>query len=69
MQQPWDALAMHSAVDALEAALPPFAWPNYVLGNHDQTALPRAFGGQDQARLAAMLLLTLRGTPDTVLWR
>jgi alpha-glucosidase len=50
-------------VDELEAALPPFAWPNYVLGNHDQIRLATRFGGQAQARLAAMMLLTLRGTP------
>lgn len=37
-------------------------WPNWVLGNHDR---PRIAGrvGRDQARIAAMLLLTLRGTP------
>jgi alpha-glucosidase len=54
---------MRKSVDDLEAALPDFAWPNYVLGNHDQTRLATRFGGQAQARLAAMLLLTLRGTP------
>jgi alpha-glucosidase len=50
-------------VDELEAALPPFAWPNYVLGNHDIGRLASRLRGQAQARLAAMLLLTLRGTP------
>lgn len=59
----WDAQAMRSLVDALEAALPGFAWPNYVLGNHDRIRLASRFGGQRQARLAAMMLLTLRGTP------
>jgi alpha-glucosidase len=34
-----------------------------VLGNHDQPRLATRFGGQPQARLAGMLLLTLRGTP------
>ena len=63
MQQPWQAQAMCSSVDQMEAALPGFAWPNYVLGNHDQIRLATRFGGQAQARLAAMLLLTLRGTP------
>lgn len=63
MGEPWQAAAMRRSVDALEAALPAFAWPNYVLGNHDQTRLATRFGGQPQARLAAMLLLTLRGTP------
>ncbi|MCA9935986.1 MAG: DUF3459 domain-containing protein, partial [Anaerolineales bacterium] len=59
----WNAQAMRASVDALEAALPDFAWPNYVLGNHDRIRLASRFGGQAQARLAAMMLLTLRGTP------
>ncbi len=59
----WDAQSMRAVVDALEAALPDFAWPNYVLGNHDSPRLASRFGGQAQARVAAMLLLTLRGTP------
>jgi len=42
--------------------LPAGAWPNYVLGNHDQSRLASRIGKQ-QARAAAMLLLTLRGTP------
>ncbi|CAG0935011.1 alpha-glucosidase [Thermoflexales bacterium] len=61
--QPWQAGAIRQAVDDLEGALPSFAWPNYVLGNHDQPRLASRLGGQAQARLAAMLLLTLRGTP------
>ncbi len=59
----WDAQVMRSLVDALEGVLPDFAWPNYVLGNHDRIRLATRFGGQAQARLAAMMLLTLRGTP------
>ena len=63
MEQPWQAQAMRRSVDQLEAALPLFAWPNYVLGNHDRIRLATRFGGQAQARTAAMMLLTLRGTP------
>lgn len=59
----WNAGQMRAVVDAMEAALPDFAWPNYVLGNHDRTRLAARFGGEAQARVAAMLLLTLRGTP------
>ncbi len=59
----WNAGQMRAVVDAMEAALPGFAWPNYVLGNHDRTRLATRFGGEAQARVAAMLLLTLRGTP------
>lgn len=61
--EPWQADAMRASVDRMEAFLPSFAWPNYVLGNHDQPRLASRYGGQAQARAAAMLLLTLRGTP------
>ena len=47
---------------AYEAALPAHGWPNWVLGNHDQPRLASRVG-RAQARVAAMLLLTLRGTP------
>jgi len=63
MGLPWQAQAVRRSVDELEAALPPFAWPNYVLGNHDRARLASRLGSQAQARLAAMMLLTLRGTP------
>ncbi len=63
MAQPWTAEAIRRSVDEMESALPDFAWPNYVLGNHDQIRLATRFGGQPQARLAAMLILSLRGTP------
>lgn len=59
---PWEARAVREAVDGLEAALPEGAWPNYVLGNHDEPRLASRYG-IDAARVAAMLLLTLRGTP------
>ena len=37
-------------------------WPNWVLGNHDRPRVASRVG-REQARVAAMLLLTLRGTP------
>ena len=42
--------------------MPPFAWPDWVLSNHDNHRIASRIG-PDQARIAAMLLLTLRGTP------
>jgi alpha-glucosidase len=45
-----------------EADLPAGAWPNWVLGNHDQHRVATRVGPA-QARVANMLLLTLRGTP------
>ena len=59
---PWDAQQIASAIDEYEAALPEEAWPNWVLGNHDQPRISSRVGLQ-QSRIAAMLLLTLRGTP------
>ncbi|WP_315832415.1 alpha-amylase family glycosyl hydrolase [Bradyrhizobium prioriisuperbiae] len=59
---PWSAAAIAKLIAAYEAALPPGAWPNWVLGNHDRMRIASRVGA-DQARLAAMLLLTLRGTP------
>jgi alpha-glucosidase len=58
----WDAPTIRAAIGAYEAALPAGAWPNWVLGNHDQPRVATRVGAA-QARVAAMLLLTLRGTP------
>lgn len=58
----WNASAIAEMVDGYEAALPQAAWPNWVLGNHDRPRIASRVGAA-QARVAAMLLLTLRGTP------
>jgi len=58
----WEARSLATLIANYEAALPPGAWPNWVLGNHDRPRVA-AKRGQAQARVAAMLLLTLRGTP------
>jgi len=58
----WNARVIAEAVDKYQAALPPGAWPNWVLGNHDRSRVASRVG-LGQARVAAMLLLTLRGTP------
>jgi alpha-glucosidase len=59
---PWVAAELARIITEYEAALPLGAWPNWVLGNHDKSRLATRVG-QRQARVAAMLLLTLRGTP------
>jgi alpha-glucosidase len=59
---PWQAEPIGRLIRRYEAALPPGAWPNWVLGNHDNPRLASRVGAR-QARVAAMLLLTLRGTP------
>src|SRR5215211_3467911 len=58
----WIAPGVRKMVDDYEAVLPGDAWPNWVLGNHDQHRLATRVGAS-QARVANMLLLTLRGTP------
>lgn len=60
--QPWEARKVGILVDQYEAALPMGAWPNWVIGNHDRRRLVDRIGAA-QARVAALLLLTLRGTP------
>jgi len=59
---PWNARTISSAVASYEASLPSFGWPNWVLGNHDNPRVASRVG-RGQARVAAMMLLTLRGTP------
>ncbi|MGE5615916.1 MAG: alpha-amylase family glycosyl hydrolase [Bacillota bacterium] len=58
----WDARHIARLIAEYENALPKGAWPNWVLGNHDQHRIATRVGAA-QARVAAMLLLTLRGTP------
>jgi alpha-glucosidase len=62
IQCPWSAEAIAAVIREYETALPADAWPNWVLGNHDQARIASRVG-LAQARVAAMLLLTLRGTP------
>jgi alpha-glucosidase len=59
---PWDAAQIAMAIDEYEGALPAHGWPNWVLGNHDKPRISSRIG-RSQAKVAAMLLLTLRGTP------
>jgi alpha-glucosidase len=58
----WSAKEIADLVKEYERAIPEGGWPNWVLGNHDQWRIAKRVG-QAQARVAAMLLLTLRGTP------
>lgn len=62
MLSPWNADAIANVIREYEASLPAGAWPNWVIGNHDQPRIATRIE-LGQARIAAMLLLTLRGTP------
>ena len=63
----WKAHAFRRCIQRWENALPEEAWPVYTFSNHD---VNRAFSRYDQrgrgdkrARMLALMLLTLRGTP------
>lgn len=62
IELPWDAREIAASVNEYEASLPAGGWPNWVLGNHDKPRIATRVG-LEQARVAAILLLTLRGTP------
>jgi alpha-glucosidase len=49
-------------IEEVEACLPEGAWPNAHTGNFDEWRVVNRFG-EAGARQAAMLLLTMRGTP------
>lgn len=67
VRQRWSARGFHDSVDWLEEQLPRAAWPCYYLDNHDlPRSLSRLGGGRHalaRAKVAAAMLLTLRGTP------
>ena len=58
----WDAKTIAGIINTYERALPADGWPSWVLGNHDRPRIASRVGPA-QARVAALLLLTLRGTP------
>ncbi|UEM19309.1 DUF3459 domain-containing protein [Skermanella mucosa] len=62
IEAPWHARTLEALINEYEGGLPPGGWPNWVLGNHDKPRIASRVGPA-QARVAAMLLLTLRGTP------
>jgi alpha-glucosidase len=62
LDSPWDALSLQANIDAYFNAIPRDAWPDWVIGGHDKKRIASRIG-QAQARVLAMLLLTLKGTP------
>jgi oligo-1,6-glucosidase/alpha-glucosidase len=62
VEAPWDAPTLRKLIADYEAALPPNGWPNWVIASHDYPRIAARLG-EARARVAAMLLLTLRGTP------
>jgi alpha-glucosidase len=62
IETPWNAADLVETISGLEASLPEGAWPILALGNHDRPRLATRLG-RPQARVASVLLLTMRGTP------
>jgi glycosidase len=62
MATQWDPVRIRATVESVLWNVPIGAWTNWTLGNHDEIRLETRIGSI-QSRLAAMLLLTLRGTP------
>ena len=65
LNAPLEAAAMRAIVEAVEATLPPGAWPIWTGSNHDVSRLATRWAAGDPAkvRCALLILLTLRGTP------
>jgi alpha-glucosidase len=62
LEQPWSAERFRAVVERWEALLPATSWPDYTLSNHDRSRAATRYG-DERAGVAAMMLLTLRGTP------
>ncbi|MFB6351627.1 MAG: alpha-amylase family glycosyl hydrolase, partial [Bradymonadaceae bacterium] len=62
IETPWDAPHIRQVADRYESAVQETGWPNWVLGNHDVSRVASRLGTA-QARTAAVMQLTLRGTP------
>jgi alpha-glucosidase len=65
LNSPWDAAVWRRLVSDIESLYgAAAAWPTWVLSNHDVVRHRTRYGNsEDRARAAAVLLLTLRGTP------
>lgn len=63
----WGAKNFKKVIDDWESALGPENWPNYTLSNHDfRRHITRYHSRKldmERAKLTALMLLTLRGTP------
>ena len=58
----WKSDVIHQRIDEYMRAIPAGRWPNWAIGNHDNSRLATRLGPA-AARAAAVLLLTLPGTP------
>ncbi|MFL5819323.1 MAG: alpha-amylase family glycosyl hydrolase, partial [Solirubrobacteraceae bacterium] len=67
LQQPWSAAAFRDVIAEFTELAELEVWPAWCLNNHDHPRAATRYDadgrGAARARVAAMLLLTLRGTP------
>ena len=61
-EERWDAGIIRNLIDEYDQAIPEWGQRSWVLGNHDRHRVASRVGAE-QARMAMMMLLTLRGTP------
>ena len=54
---PLEADAMRSIVEAMEALLPPDAWPAWTGSNHDMFRFPTRWAADDPRRIRAALVI------------
>jgi alpha-glucosidase len=62
MAADWNPPALRAVIESVLWHLPERAWTNWTLGNHDETRLASRLPPNHE-RLAALLLLSLPGTP------
>ena len=67
LRQPWDAGAFRRVIDEFERLTSSDVWPAWCLSNHDHSRVATRYDdgagrGAARARVAAMMVLTLRGT-------
>jgi len=65
LDAPWDPVLLRLCIREVERDLGPLqAWPTWVLSNHDNSRHRSRYGGSlRRAQAAAVMLLSLRGTP------
>ena len=62
MTADWNVPSLRAVIEAVLWNVPVGGWTNWTLGNHDEIRLATRLP-EGHTRLAALLLLTLRGTP------
>lgn len=63
LHTPWQAERMHGALSKMELDFAEPRWPTFVLSNHDRPRHRTRYGSEARARAAAVMALTMRGTP------